>query len=164
MAVEDKYVDSNTAAGKLTMAVKSGGAAPVVMVADVAVAAADDDGSVYRLFRALPSNLIPVKMTVYNTAITGGSDYDVGLYKIGVGGAEVDKDILGDGIAMTTARSIDTDNNVGLKTINFANGLKTLGELSAQTDVDPAYDIAITANTAGSAAGSIRAVATFVYA
>ena len=39
--------------------------------------------------------------------------------------------------------------------------LSTLGTLSAQTDVDSAYDIAFTGNTVGTAAGDIRVTATF---
>ena len=96
---------------------------------------------------------------IHNDAITAGTDYDLGLYKTN-GGAVVDKDILADGISMATARGIATANNAGMTTIALET-LATLGTLSAQTDVDAAYDIAFTANTVGSADGDIRVTATF---
>lgn len=162
MAVEDKYVDADVEANKKGSALTAFGTDATVAIATVAVASADDDGSVYRLFPDVPASLVPVKITIHNTAITGGTDYDVGLYKTN-GGAVIDKDILADGVSMGTARTIAVDNNVGLTTIDIANGVETLGTLSAQTNVDAAYDIAITANTVGSAAGTIRATVWFAY-
>lgn len=162
MAVENKYVDANVEAGKKTSALFSGvGQNTTTLIGTVAVAAADDDGSVYRVFKAVPSSLVPVAIIVHNTAITGGSDYDLGLYE--VGGAAVDADILADGISMATARTVATLNNAGMTTINIANGGQSLGELSAQTDVDSAYDLVLTANTVGTAAGTIRVTAIFAY-
>lgn len=166
MAVENKYVDANLAAGKKGSALTTYGTGFTGMVATVAVAVADDDLSVYRLWKAVPSALVPIKITIHNTAITGGTDYDIGLYETitdSSAGTVVDKDILADGISMGTARAFAVDNNAGLTTIAIANGAQTLGELSAQTDVDPSYDIAITANTVGTAAGTIRATAWFAY-
>lgn len=162
MAVEDKYVDADLAAGKLASALTSYGAETVIAQATVAVLAADDDGSVYRLFANVPSSLVPIKIEVHNTAITAGTDYDLGLYEPETG-AVVDKDILADGISMASARTVATSNNAGLTTIDIANGSQTLGTLSAQTDVDSSYDIAFTANTVGSAAGTIRVTAWFAY-
>lgn len=163
MAVEDKYVDSDLEAGKLGSSLVTTGTNHHIMgIATTAVAAADDDLSVYRLFKNVPANLVPIKITIHNTAITGGTDYDLGLYKAN-SGAVVDKDILADGISMGSARTIATDNNAGLTTIGIANGAQDLGTLSAQTNPDAAYDIALTANTVGTAAGTIRATAWFAY-
>lgn len=162
MAVENKYVDANLAAGKVTSALNEQGTKTITAVATVAVASADDDGSVYRLFKNVPSSLVPVKIAVHNTAITSGSDYDLGLYAAN-GGAVVDKDILADGLDMSSARTIATDNNAGMTTVAIASGTQDLGTLSAQTDPYASYDIALTANTVGSAAGTIRVTATFAY-
>jgi hypothetical protein len=159
----DNYVDANIVAGKKSSALAAGvGAETVTMAQTVAVLAADADGDIYRVFANVPSSLVPIKIEINNTAVTGGTDYDLGLYKPN-GGAVVDKDILADGISMATARTVATSNNAGLTTIAIADGFETLGELSAQTDVDAAYDIALTANTVGSADGTIRVVATFAY-
>lgn len=163
MAVEDKYVDSSLASGKIASALNSGGVNTVTMVATVAVASADDDASVYRLFKSVPSSYVPVEICIHNTAITSGTDYDLGLYKVGVAGAVVEKDILADGLDMSSARTIATWNNAGLTSLTLSNGTQDLGTLSAQTDIDPSYDIALTANTVGSAAGTIRVIAKFAY-
>ena len=162
MAVEDKYTDADVEAGKKGSALTAAKADTVTIVATVAVAAADDDGSVYRAFPNVPSSLVPVKISVHNTAVTGGTDYDLGLYKPN-GGAVVDAGILADGLDLSSAATIATDNNTGITTIGIANGPQTLGTLSAQTDVDGSYDVALTANTVGTAAGTVRIVGTFAY-
>lgn len=163
MAIVDKYVDANNEAGKLATALTTFGQDAIVAVATVAVVSGDDDTSVYRLFKSLPSNLVPVKITVQNTAVTGGTDYDLGIYK--VNGAVIDKDILADGVSMATARTIAVDNNVGMTTIAIADGVKTLQELAQTADAgnnDNSYDLALTANTVGTADGTIKVTAWFV--
>ena len=77
-------------------------------------------------------------------------------------GAVVDADILADGISMASARGIATLNNAGMTTVALET-IADLATLGAETDPDAAYDIAFTANTAGSAAGDIRVTATFAY-
>lgn len=163
MAVENKYVESNLAAGKKASALNTFGTDVIVGVATVAVAAADDDGSVYRVFKAVPSNLVPVMICIHNTAITSGTDWDVGLYQVGKSGAVVDKDILADGLDLSSAATIATWNNKGLTTIDISGGCKDLATLGAETNPAMAYDIALTANTVGSAAGTIRVTAVFAY-
>lgn len=162
MAVEDKYVETRTAAGKLAKSAYTVGAEIVALVATLETAAADDDGSVYRLFKSVPSNYIPLNITIATDGITGGTDYDLGLYKVGVGGAVVDKDVLMDGQTMASALTRATGSQLGLKDVNIADVGKTLGELSGQTTVDASYDIALTANTVGSGAATITVLATFI--
>ena len=94
--------------------------------------------------------------------MTGGTDYDLGLHEQN-GGAVVDADVLADGLSMATARTVATSNNAGMTTIDITNGLKTLGDISGQDDVSSAYDIALTANTVGTVAGTIKVTATFAY-
>lgn len=159
----DNYVDDNIASGKKTSSLFTGaGAETVTMAQTVAVSSGDSDGDVYRVFADVPSSLVPLKIEVFNTAITGGTDYDLGIYET-QGGAAVDADLLADGISMATARTIDESNNVGMTTVAIAGGFESLGEMSAQTEVDSSYDIALTANTVGTAGGTIRVVATFAY-
>lgn len=162
MAVEDKYTNTDAAADKKIGAAFSGnGVETFTALATFEVAAADDDGSVYRVFKSVNSNLIPVNIEILHDAITGGTDYDVGLYETNLG-AVVDKDVLADGISLATATTGGTNNNKGLTSVDFANAEKTLGELSGQTVVSASYDIAITANTVGTAAGTVTVKATFV--
>lgn len=159
MAVEDKYVDADLAAGKKAKAALASGAETITMVATEEIAAADDNGSVYRLFKSVPANYIPVEVTIMSDGITGGTDYDLGLYK--VGGAAVDADVLMDGQTMASALTRATGHQLGLQTVNIADATKTLAELSGQTEADLSYDIALTANTVGTAAGTITVLAKF---
>lgn len=162
MAVEDKYVGALTAAGKLEKAALVSGGKVVVMVATEELAADDDNGSVYRFFKSVPSNLIPVEITIVNDAITNGTDFDLGLYKVGVGGAEVDKDVLMDGQTLANALTRATGHQLGLKDVDAANIGKTLAALSAQIEPDPAYDICLTGNVVGTAAGTVSVIAKFI--
>lgn len=162
MAVEFKYVDADLEAGKKASALFSYGAETTVVRAVASIAAADDDGSKYVLFAGVPASYVPISITVRNTAITGGTDYDLGLYKPNKGDA-VDADVLADGISFATARAVTVANNVGMTTVAITDFGKTLGELSGQTDVDAGYDIALTANTVGTAAGTIEVTAIFAY-
>jgi len=161
MAVEDKYVETRTVAGKLAKSVYNVGSEVIAVVATFEVAAADDDGSVYRLFKSIPSNYIPIEITVATDGITGATDADLGLYKVGVGGAVVEKDILMDGQTLASALTRATGHQLGIKDVNIADIGKTLGELSGQTTVDGSYDIAMTVNTIGNATGTVTVIATF---
>jgi len=161
MAVEDKYANSLVEAGKKVKAALASGATEVTMINTVEIAAADDDGSVYRFFSSVPSNLIPTEITITCDAITGGTDYDLGLYKV-ASGAVVDKDVLMDGQTLGSALTRATGHQLGLANVNIADATKTLAALSAQTDPDACYDIALTANTVGSGAGTVTIIAKFV--
>lgn len=161
MAVENKYAEANLAADKKAKAALSMGAETITIIATEEIAAADDDGSVYRLFKSVPANYIPVEITIATDGITGATDYDLGIYKVGVGAAVVDKDVLMDGQTMASALTRATGHQLGLAAVNIADAGKTLAELSAQANPDNSYDIALTANTVGTAAGTITVIATF---
>ena len=69
------------------------------------MAAADDDGSVYRFFR-VGQTFAPIQIWLYNDAITGGTDYDLGLYRTAEdGGAVVDVDRFATAVSMASART-----------------------------------------------------------
>lgn len=125
-----------------------------VMVSTVEVAAADDDGSTYLLFQNVPSSLRILQSILMCDAITGGTDYDIGLYNPYTG-VVVKKDILLDG--QTLASASKTLNGIGTVDIADIGALKTLAELAtaASVAVLPEYDIVLTANTVGSAAGTV---------
>ena len=162
MAVEDKYVNAELAAGKKGSSFATVGQKTITLVQTEEIATTDDDGSVYRFFKGVPSTYIPTEITIVCDAITGGTNYDLGLYEVGVGEAVVDKDVLMDGQTLATALTRATGHQLGLGIVDKADVTKTLGELSAQTNVSAAYDIALTANTVGSAAGTVTIIATFV--
>ena len=58
MAVENKYVNANVAADKKAIPALINGDEGKVAVTTFEVAAADDDGSIFRVF-AINSNMIP---------------------------------------------------------------------------------------------------------
>jgi hypothetical protein len=155
MAVEDKYTDSDVAAGKRGNPSKVSGAPILCLSETFEVAAADDDGSVFRIARLSP-NAVILKIEINNDAITGGTDYDLGVYKPGVGGAEIDKDLLADGLDMSAAAANGSEKN-GLGAVAIDSLYKKLYELAGDTidTRESDYDLAFTANTIGSVAGTI---------
>lgn len=161
MAVEDKYVDADLAADKKAAAVFTSGAHEFTLIATEEIAVADDDGSKYRLFKSVPSNLIPVEISIVCDAITNGTDYEIGLYKTNLG-AVVEVDCLMGTQTLGSALTRATGHQLGLAAVDAVNIGKTLGELSGQTNPDPAYDIVLTANTVGSGAGTVSVIAKFV--
>lgn len=127
------------------------------MVATVAVAAGDDDNSVYRFCR-LPSNAVIMKIDLLNDAITDGTDYDLGIYQTAAnGGALVNVNTFADAVSMASARvtPLDVTHEAGGDdTIELAE--KKLYELlSLTTDPQREYDLCLTGVTVGTAAGDI---------
>ena len=167
MAVENKYINADIVAGKKAVAAFVQGAELFVAMTTFETAAADDDGSVYRLFKSVNPHYIPVKIDVTNDAITSGTDWDLGLYlpsKDGVDGAVINKDIFADGMDLSSAH-LRTAALDGLVTVDAASSLKRIYEHAGDTLAtrELGYDIALTANTVGSAIGTITVVAYFVY-
>lgn len=157
MAVENKYVDSNLQAGTFADASYNGGTRTVAVTFELA--AADDDGSVYRLARINSSEVL-LRATIMCDAITGGTDFDLGLYNVTTAagnGTVVDKDIFMDGQTLASAtKTID-----GLQTVDIANRTKNVIDLlntvnsTTLKDSGQDYDIALTGNTVGTAAGTV---------
>lgn len=160
MAVENKYVDSNIVAGKKSL-IGGAGQEIVAYAVTFETAAADDDGSVYRIIKGIPSNLIPYQITICCDAITSGTSWDLGVYKTDLG-AVVDKDILMATQTLASALTRATGHQLGLGAVNVDKVGATLATLSGQTVPDDSYDLALTANTVGSAAGTISVLAEFL--
>jgi hypothetical protein len=154
MAVEDKYVESNAASGDKTSSKLGLGVVKDNRVA-FEVAAADDDGSVYRAFKAVPVDVVITKLLLSNDAITAATDYEIGFYETDTGDA-IDIDIL----LGTTDISAGTTDTSGLGAVDIANRALSIKDLidtvvGAGTVTYPTVDVAITANTVGSTAGTI---------
>lgn len=159
MAVLDKYASSLSAADKKEAPIRSGGAQVVAIAGRYELAAGDDDGSVVRIGR-VGANYIPIYGVLQSDSITGMTDLDVGLYKPGVGGAVVDKDLLADGLDLNAGVAITTDAQNALTNLGGADVVNSIGKnlwellgLSAPNRAD--YDLALTWNTIGSAAGTV---------
>lgn len=165
MAVQDKYVDTNANAGSVFSAANVNGVGLIGMATTFELAVADDDKSVYRLFKALPSSLIPLQIWINCDEITAGTDFDLGFYKSDVGGAVIDKDALMDGQSLTTAKALGSE-LTGMTALDAALVGKSIQEiinskLSTTTKYDN-VDICLTANTVGSAAGTVSVRALFL--
>lgn len=155
MAVVDKYSDDLIEAGKLQKSALVVGDAERVLIAKVSVVAGDDDGSVYRIAKGLDSSVIITGVEIYNSAITAGTDYDLGFYQAEAG-AVADKDILVDGVDLSSAHASGSPVN-GLSAVAYSDFQKTIAQLLGLTDATRKmrYDIALTANTVGTADGTI---------
>lgn len=165
MSVIDAYINDDVAAGKKAVALLSQGAQLIVMVESFEVAAADDNNSVYRVFKNVNPFYVPLKLDIMSDAITGMSDVNVGLYKnLEQGGAVIDDNVFGDAIDLSSAvlRSAPKD---GLVSVNIADAEKTIWELAGDTlnNHDLGYDICLTAIAAASTAGTILVVGHFAY-
>jgi len=130
-----------------------------------AVAAADDDTSVFRFVR-LPSNCRVISVNIFNDAITGGTRYDVGVYRTARdGGAVVSVALFGSAIDLSAAHAATGPLNVTYEATatDISKREKRLWELLGLA-TDPGYDVdvCLTANTVGTAAGNIAIDVTWV--
>lgn len=165
MAVLDTYVTPKAVASSNAMTALDQnivkGLTLKIAIVTFELAAGDDDGSIYRVFRNLDGNIRPICILVSNDAITGGTDFDVSVYKAGIGGAvQGATDLLnGTAISLASARAalIQGTSANGLAALAIENIGKKLFELVSHTEATklPAYDIALTANTVGTAAGTV---------
>jgi len=174
MAVQDKYVNSSLASLKIANAALVNGARVVGMVATEELAVADDDTSVYRFFKGVSGNLIPIDIKVYCDAITSGTDFDLGLYNQtspnGTDGTVIDADAFMDGQTMAAAitrgggTSAQDEAVDGLSAVDIADLENKIYEHAGHTvnTAKQGYDIALTANTVGAAAGTITIIALFL--
>ena len=164
MAVEDKFVNSDVAAGDPSYGYKQHGSEIVIITETFETAAADDDGSVYRVFPNLSPHLVPLKIDINNDVITGGTDFDLGIYdaKGLTDGAVKDKDVLADGLDLSSAHVVGSELS-GLSAVDVADLGKALYELAGDTigAIKSGYDIALTANTVGSGVGTITVTGYF---
>jgi hypothetical protein len=125
------------------------------IAAKVAIAAGDDDTSTFRVAR-LPSNSVLKEIKIGCTAITGGTDFNLGVARSpstsGLG-AVIDDNALADALTFATASTFGLD---GLKDVSVDNFTKELWELAGLTaDPDTTLDIVLTAITIGTAAGTV---------
>jgi len=118
----------------------------------VAILAADADTNEFRMAR-LPSNAVIKDIKVLCDAITGGTDYDLGVaYPISKGGATIVKDCLMDGQTLATASKVLD----GFSKPAIENRFKQLWELAGlASDPNHNLDIVLTGNTIGTADGDV---------
>lgn len=121
----------------------------------VEVAVADDDGSVYRMCR-VPSNARISSIQVANDAITGGTDYDIGVYQTQEnGGAVVDKDEFASAVDLSSALPFTEYLNEAAAAEHADTEKPLWAKLGLSGDPSVFYDISLTGNTVGGGAGSL---------
>lgn len=150
MAVQNKYIDPNLAIGEKQNPNLAGGAKALITYQTFAVAAADDDGSIYRIGR-IASNALLFDCKIATDGITGGTSYDLGLYGTDLG-AVVDANVFM--AAQTMASASRTLDGMAAIPVNLMNA-PIWQILGLGSDPMIQYDLAITANTVGTAAGNI---------
>jgi hypothetical protein len=124
--------------------------------------ATDSNGSIYRLFK-VNKNMVPIQIDINCDAITGATDYDLGLYEtLENGGAVKDKDVLMASANISAGKALGSEQN-GLAGLGVANIGKQVYELAGETDDSGSseYDVSLTADTAGTGAGTISVRAIF---
>ena len=132
------------------------GGAEKVAKATLEVAAADNDGHIYAICPVRSSWKIH-SILLLNDAITGATDYDVGLYDLDE--AVVDKDCYADGVDINAGNA--TPLELAFHTRNKDKiGNEVWQDPTGGPSADPVawYILAITANTVGSAAGTITVI------
>lgn len=176
MAVENKYVNALIAAGKIAEAAYVSGARTITAIATEELASGDDALSVYRFFKGLNPNLIPIDIKIYvDDAVVGATDVDVGLYEQsegGVDGAVVDRECLGATIDLSPAGGgvrgggiIGTDEYIdGLNAVDIADLTKKLFEHAGHTvtNYKQGYDLALTVVSDTTTGGTVTVIAQFI--
>lgn len=157
MSVLDSIVQNNYELSRVAQ-----GSQTLKSVVTFEVAAADSDGSVYRVIESFPSEAVITNILVGNDAITSGTDYDIGFYDV-ESGSVVDKDILADGLNLSSAHASGSELS-GISAVDVADRAKPVYLLLGKTVANkkPAYDLCFTANTVGSVAGTITAIVEYL--
>ena len=161
MAVENKWVDTSVEAGKKGNPANVMPGKVFAFACTFEVAAADDDGSIYKLAK-VGANMIPLDIKINADALTGFNDADLGFYK--ENGVEADKDILCDGMDISAGKALGSEQN-GLASLAIDKIGSKVYELLGLTDAtraEDSYVLALTANTAGSGAGTVSVRGLFI--
>lgn len=165
MAVVDKYVNAlfegtsalvqKLAPGVRLPSLRSKGEKTVTLIETFEIAAGDDDGSIYRVFKGVPTGLRIFRIAVMCDAITGSTDNDLGCY-LTEGGAVISKDKFMDGQTLASASKVLN----GFANVIIENYGKTIAEHLGYTVVtDKQFvDICLTANTVGTADGTVTVI------
>lgn len=160
--VYDNFADNQLLAGKSAEAVNVSGNKAVHVIQTLDIATTHGAGAIYRLFR-MGSNMIPVDIKIFCTAVTGAADCDLGIYEEGIGGKALKANVLADGLTLATAKGVSSPLN-GLSALTTDNLGKMIYELAGHTreNKESGYDICLTANSAATAAGKVVVLGTFV--
>lgn len=159
----DKYTEGYDAKPKETL--YSQGEVLRTIPARAEIAAADADGQLYVLARGVNLDSVLVNALVQrgHDAVTGGNDYDLGIYK-NTGTFDsptwtaVDKDIFFDGVDMSSARTsaVDLATSATDATIGELLNTSLSTSLYSRENASGEFAIVLTANTVGTASVDIE--------
>lgn len=124
------------------------------------IAAADDDGSVYRLASRIPSNASIASLKVFNDAIAGGTDFDIGVRLCSEDAVNGVTTVSGGDNLFADAISLATASTTGTEVLYENNSIDNIGKpiwelLSLTTDPAVKYDIVAVSTTNGTVAGGV---------
>ena len=159
MAVEDKYVNADDVAGDKVSS-DFGLSRVANRIATEETAAADDNLSVYRFFKAVPVDSVITNLPLLNDVITGGTDFNIGVYETDLG-AVIDDNLLADALDLSSASTGFGQN--GLANVDVANRGLSLRDLintvvGAGTVTFPTVDIALNSVVQGSGVGTVTMI------
>lgn len=135
------------------------GARQRAIVDTVALAAADDDNSVYRLARVHSSWIIP-SIRLFNDTITAGTDFNLGLYEVDTGAA-VAESAYADAISLATASTVGVEVAYENRDINKIQQ-RVWQDAGLTADPNKYYDLCLKGITVGSAAGDVSVIVTYL--
>ncbi len=177
-AITDVYVNELIESGKVAEAPYVNGARTItcIEVEELPIADGSANIDIYRFFKGLNPNLIPIDIKVYaDDAIVGATDCDIGLYEQtddSGDGVVVDVDVFADGVSLSQAGGhvrgggvIDTDEYLdGLKAVDIANLTKKIYEHAGHTvtNYKQGYDLALTVNSDVTTGGTVTMIAQFI--
>jgi hypothetical protein len=164
MAVENKIVTHNitSAAADKAPAGLFQGCAVKKLVFNFEIAAADSDGSVYRVGRISPQAIV-TSVKILCDAITAGTDFGIGLYKtLDVGGAVANKDAFAAGVDLSSAITALTEKFAPSQADLGKNAYQLSGVSTYDANEVGAFDIAFTGDTVGSAAGTVSGMIEYI--
>jgi hypothetical protein len=128
------------------------------IVGTIEVAAADDDGSTYRVARVWSGWRI-ASILVFNDAITGGSAYDIGLAETD-DGAAVDDDAYASALDLSSASTAGAERAFEARDIADA-GNRVFEDAGLSEDPHRWYDLVLTGDTVGTGAGTITVMVSY---
>ncbi len=119
------------------------GQKPLLCRTHFTVPADADAGSVFRLFKGMPTMTRIVKAEIYNDAIAGATDVDLGVYQTDLG-AVIDRDVFMDGASLATAHAIGAP-LAGTTALSLVNHQERMSSYMPDPDVAPtSVDICLT--------------------
>lgn len=117
----------------------------------VAIAAGDDDTSVFFLL-PVHSSWVVTSIKLYHDAITGGTDFNVGLYKADL--TDKDENCYADAISLATASTAGTEVAFEARDVALM-GQRVWQDAGDTADPGLWYMLALTGVTVGTAAGDV---------